>query len=359
MPRKGTVVRELTYAQAVHEALELALAADPAVYVMGLGVPDPGGVFGTTRGLSEIYGENRVMDMPIAENGMTGIALGSALAGMRPVLTHQRVDFMLLSLDQLVNQAAKWHYMFDGRMKAPLVVRGIIGRGWGQGPQHSQSLHSWFAHVPGLKTIMPFTPADAKGMLLSAIEDDNPVVMLEHRWLLGMKGPVEEGMYRTRIGQARIARSGKDVTIVAVSHMVYEALRAASVLESMGVSAEVVDVRTLRPLDGDTILASVRRTGRLVVADPDWGFCGFSAELLALAAERAFPFLQAPPRRVTWPEHPQPTSPALSVDFYPGPGHIAEAVLDSLGREAPCDLRARFDSGVPHDVPDLSFSGPF
>jgi len=191
--------REIKFYEALNEALDQCMAAEPSVYVMGLGVPDPKGIFGSTLGLQDRYGPGRVMDMPVAENGMTGVAIGSALAGMRPVMTHQRIDFALLALEQLVNQAANWHYMFAGKMKIPLVIRMIVGRGWGQGPQHSQNLHTWFAHVPGLKVVMPATPYDAKGLLISSIEDDNPVIFIEHRWLYNITGFVPGNMYRVQL----------------------------------------------------------------------------------------------------------------------------------------------------------------
>src|ERR1700722_19529669 len=210
--------RELKFSQSIHEATDLCLAADPSVYLMGLGVPDPKGVFGTTLNLREKYGD-RVLDMPTAENGMTGVALGSALCGMRPIMVHQRLDFALLAVEQLVNQAAKWHYMFGGQKSAPIVIRLIVGRGWGQGPQHSQSLHSWFAHIPGLKVVAPATAYDAKGLLISSIEDNNPVMFIEHRWLHGITGNVPEGMYRVPIGKSRVVRTGKDITIVGISYM--------------------------------------------------------------------------------------------------------------------------------------------
>lgn len=351
-------MRELTFAQAINEGTEQCMAHDASVYIMGLGVPDPGGIFGTTLGLREKFGPKRVLDMPAAENAMTGIAIGSAIAGMRPVMTHQRVDFALLAVEQIVNQAAKWHYMFDGSMSVPLVIRLIVGRGWGQGAQHMQSLHSWFAHIPGLKVVMPFSPADAKGLLISAIEDNNPVIFMEHRWLHGLRGPVPGNMYASSLGKACVLRKGADVTLLSVSHMTYEALRAATLLADLGISAEVVDIRSLRPLDTETVLASVRRTGRVVVADPDWACCGFSAELLALVVEAAFDALLAAPQRVVWPEHPLPVSPALAQQYYPGPAHIAAAALKTLDRPVPDGLWAA-QGTVPHDVPDLRFSGPF
>lgn len=350
--------RELKFFQAVHEALDLCLDRYPSVYVMGLGVPDPKGVFGTTLGLQEKYGAERVLDMPTAENGMTGIAIGSALVGMRPVMTHQRVDFALLAMEQIVNQAAKWHYMFGGRARVPLVIRLIIGRGWGQGTQHSQSLQSWFAHVPGLKVVMPATPADAKGLLISSIEDDNPVLFFEHRWLHNIAGPVPPGLARTPLGKARVARPGRDLTIVSVSHMTLEALRAAEALARDGVSAEVVDVRTLRPLDRATILASVRKTGRLIVADTGWPTAGFSAELLALVAESAFADLKAAPQRVAQADCPMPSTPALANACYPRHYDIAALARRMLGRR-PIRRPGRPPAAAPLDIPDDSFRGPF
>jgi len=229
--------RKLRYCQAVNEAIDQCMAKDPNVYIMGLGVPDPKGVFGTTLGLQEKYGSSRVMDMPTAENGMTGIAIGSALVGMRPIMVHQRIDFFLLAMEQLVNQAAKWHYTFGGKSSVPLVVRLIIGRGWGQGPQHSQSLQAWFAHVPGLKVVMPTTAYDAKGLLISSIEDNNPIVFLEHRWLHNMVDYVPEETYRVELGKCKIMRAGTDITIAALSYMSVEALKAAEHLKKFGIDA--------------------------------------------------------------------------------------------------------------------------
>jgi len=350
--------RQLKFFEAVNEALDVCLEADPSVYVMGLGVPDPKGIFGTTLGLQEKYGSGRVMDMPSSENAMTGVTIGSALVGMRPVLTHQRVDFALLSMDQLVNQAANWHYMFSGKLSVPLVVRMIIGRGWGQGPQHSQSLQAWFAHIPGLKVVMPATPYDAKGLLISSIEDNNPVIVLEHRWLYGISGTVPEGLYRVPIGQPRISRVGKDVTIVAVSYMAVEALKAADMLAVDGISAEVIDVRTLKPLDNTLILESTRKTGHLVVADLDWKTGGFAGELTARVVEQAFSDLKAAPRRVTLPDLPTPTTPALADHYYPRAVHLAAACRESL--ELDVDRTSmEEDPSIALDVPDLRFTGPF
>ncbi len=354
-------MRNLTCAQAICEATDQLLAADKRVYVMGLGASDPKGIFGTTVGLVDKYGAERVQDMPISENAMTGIGIGSAIVGMRPIMTHQRVDFFLLALDQLINNAAKWHYMFGGQMKVPIVIRLVIGRGWGQGPQHSQSLHSIFAHIPGLKVVMPANPYDAKGLLISAVEDDNPVIFLEHRWLHDIHGEVPEAMYRVPIGQAKIVQEGSDLTIVATSHMTLEAYRALSMLED--VSVELIDLRSIKPLDSETILKSVRKTGRLLVVDPDWKMCGFGAEVSALVSEEAFDALKMAPRRLAYPDRHSPTSWMLANHYYPTAHKIAITVLEMLNKQtASKQLLQKLISdrlNIPLDVPDQTFTGPF
>ncbi len=351
-------MRELKYSEALREAQDQCMAADGSVYVMGLGAPDPTGIFGSTLGLAEKYGADRVLDMPLSENAMTGIAIGSAITGFRPVMTHQRIDFALTAMEQIVNQAAKWHYMFDGQMCVPLVVRMIIGRGWGQGPQHSQSLQAMFAHVPGLKVIMPTTAHDAKGMLVSAIEDDSPVVMLEHRWLYNIPDNVPEEIYRVPIGKARVMREGSDVTLVCLSYMSLEALRAADMLREHDIEAEVIDLRSLRPLDTDTIQASVKKTGCLLVADTAHMEYGASAEIVASIAETMSFDLRCNPKRLGLPEHPAPTSPALADDYYPRAPHIAAAVLEMMGRSSD-GISYDVEDGRRLDQPDSSFTGPF
>ncbi len=350
--------RQLKYSEAIREAQDQCMAADPSVIVMGLGVPDPTGVFGTTLGLQDTYGVDRVMDIPLSENAITGMCIGAALNGMRPILSHQRVDFAMVSIEQIVNQAAKWHYMFGGKAQVPLVIRMIIGRGWGQGPQHSQSLHAWFAHIPGLKVIMPTTAHDAKGMLISAIEDNNPVISLEHRWLYGISDAVPEAMYRTPIGKIRVLREGADVTLVGCSYMSLEALRAADVLAAHGIDAEVIDLASLRPLDEAGILQSVAKTGRLVAVDGGGVSFGVTAEILALVSEHGFATLKQAPVRIGLPDHPAPTSPALADEFYPRDGHIAAAVLKMFGKPIDESLFAK-PTGRRLDQPDASFHGPF
>lgn len=352
-------MREIKCAQAILEATDQCMADDPSVYIMGLGVTDPRGVFGTTLGLESKYGGKRVMDMPVAENGMTGIAIGSALAGMRPIMTHQRIDFMLLSLDQIINNASKWHYMFGGIMKVPLVIRLLVGRGWGQGPQHSQSLQALFAHIPGLKVVMPTTPYDAKGLLVSAIEDDNPVIYIEHRWLHGIVGDVPEEKFRVPIGKAKVIKEGVDVSIISSSYMTLEALKAAEILEQHGIHAEVIDLRTIKPLDENTVISSVRKTGRLVVVDGAWRTAGFSAEILAVASEKAFKFLRNAPVRITFPDVPTPTSWALANHYYPRAVHIVNSVREMLRKKAVSEEHLEMKCDIPLDVPDKAFTGPF
>lgn len=318
-------LRNLSYRAALLEAQRQLLETRPEVYLIGEGIDDPGGVFGSTVGLAREFGPERVMDMPIAENGLTGIAAGSAMCGMRPIFIHMRMDFLPMCLDQIVNHAAKWRYMTGGKVTVPLVIRSIIGRGWGSAAQHSQALHGLFTHFAGLKVVTPSTPYDAKGMLVEAVRDGGPVMFCEHRWLYDFKGYVPEDIYSAPFGKAVARKEGKDVTIVAVSLMVYEAVKAARDLEKDGISAEVIDPRTIKPLDMETILASVRKTGRLVIADVGGTMTGISAEIAAQAAEKAFGALKAPVLRVGLPDVPTPAGAELEKAFYPGAADIKKA----------------------------------
>lgn len=318
--------RRIKYSTAILEATSELLSIDPNVFVIGEGVDDSGGVFGTTRGLAKRFGLRRVLDTPLAENAMTGIAIGAAIAGMRPILVHMRMDFTPLSMDQIINHAAKWHYMFGGRARVPLTIRGIIGMGWGSGAQHSQSLHPLFAHIPGLKVVMPATPYDAKGLLRSAVLDDNPVIFIEHRRLFDSIGHVPEGPYTVEIGKAVVRRDGTDVTIAALSQMNVEALAAAGTLEKDGISCEVIDLRSVKPLDSALVTSSVRKTGRLIVAEPGWRDFAVGAELIARVAEEAIDAFKAAPMRITLPECPTPAGPSLEEAFYPGSVDIVAAV---------------------------------
>jgi pyruvate/2-oxoglutarate/acetoin dehydrogenase E1 component len=276
----------LSYADALYEATRQEMERDPSVFVFGLGVDDPKGMYGTTSELHRIFGPARNFDTPLSEDAMTGVAIGAALAGMRPIHIHQRMDFLLLCMNQLVNIAAKTSYMFAGAMKVPMVVRAIIGRSWGQGAQHSQALHSYFMHAPGIKVAAPTTPHDAKGCLIAAIRDNNPVVFVEHRMLYRFHGHVPAEAYEVPFGRARVLAEGRDITIVAISHMVVEAVRARQQLAKVGISAEVIDPVTLTPIDIETIVASTLKTGRLLVVDNGWLTCGASAEIITQVVER-------------------------------------------------------------------------
>jgi pyruvate/2-oxoglutarate/acetoin dehydrogenase E1 component len=351
-------MRELKYFQAIHEAQYQMLEADPNVLLLGLGVPGPTGIFGTTTGLQERFGASRVIDTPSSENAMTGIALGAAIQGKRPIMVHMRVDFALLAIEPIVNQAAKWHYMYGGKMRAPLVIRMIIGRGWGQGPQHSQSLQSWFAHVPGLKVVMPSRPEDAKGMLISAVKDDAPVLIFEHRWLYNLSGPVTKADVGRPLEGSEVVRKGHHVTIAATSYMVIEALKSAEELAKIGIEAEIIDLRCLTPIDNLSLKTSIAKTGHLIVADTGQAAFGVAAEVIAQASQHAFQYLKAAPRSIALPHLPTPTTPALADLFYPGARDISEAVHAMLGASKPLPPIGTHTQKW-HDTPDPSFTGPY
>ena len=347
----------MKYSDAIAQAIDQSMANDENVIIMGLGVPDPSGIFGTTIGLQEKYGQARVMDLPTSENGMTGVAVGCALTGIRPIMTHHRVDFGLLAMEQICNQSAKWHYSFGGD-GLPMVIRMIIGRGWGQGPQHSQSLQAHFAHIPGIKVVMPATAYDVKGLFISAVEDNNPVIFIEHRWLHYTFGEVPEEMYRVPIGKAKVIREGKDVTVVATSHAVIEALKCASVLEKVGIEVEVVDLRTLRPMDGDTIINSVKKTGHFFAIDTAWSAYGTNAEVLAIVVERGLSLLKQPPVRLGLKDCPTPASPPLAHAYYPNAEDLTRTICKTLGKSID-DVDVKALKPVHVDIPDKSFTGPF
>jgi pyruvate/2-oxoglutarate/acetoin dehydrogenase E1 component len=348
----------ITFAAAVNEALSTALEIDRNVICYGLGVPDPKGVFGTTLGLQEKFGAERVFDMPTSENAMTGVAIGAALAGIRPVMTHQRLDFFLLALDQLVNNAAKWHYMFGGNSCVPITIRLILGRGWGQGPTHSQNLQAWFAHIPGIKVVMPTTPADAKGLLLSSIFDNNPVVYLEHRWLHNTEGDVPEGDFRVPIGKAHKIKSGKELTIVSFSYMTIEALHAVDVLDACGITCDVIDMRSIQPFDWETVIASVTKTGRLIALDTGNEFCSVAGEIVARCSMECFGKLKSAPVRIALPDFPTPTSPSLTKQFYKGAEEIIHSVSAMFDMKIATEPLKKLRTSPP-DVPGSWFKGPF
>ena len=322
----GEDKRIIPYAEAIREALDHALSVDADVFVMGQGVDDPSGMFGATLNLHKKYGKERVFDTSLAENGLTGIAVGAAIGGMRPVYFHNRPDFLLLAMDQIVNHASKWHFMFGGTVNVPLVIWACIGRGWGSAAQHSQALQGLFMHIPGLKLVMPTTCYDAKGLMLSSIADNNPVIILEHRYNFRHKGFVPEEPYRVPIGKGIVRKQGKDITIIAASYMVTEAYNAALELAKDGIEVEVIDLRTLRPLDEELILTSVKKTGRVILADTGWKTGGITAEISALIVEKGFAFLKAPVLRVACPDVPTPAGYTLEEAFYAGMPEIVTEV---------------------------------
>lgn len=348
----------MTFASAINDALNVAMAIDESVICYGLGVPDPRGVFGTTLGLQEKFGADRVFDMPTAENAMTGIGIGAALYGLRPVMTHQRLDFALLSMDQLVNNAAKWRFMFGGKRGVPITIRMILGRGWGQGPTHSQNLQAWFAHIPGLKVVMPASADDAKGLLLSAIFDPDPVIFLEHRWLHNLKSEVPAEDYRVPIGKARLLRRGNDVTIVSMSYMTIEAIHAIDHLESQGITCDLIDLRSVRPIDWDSVNASVKKTGRLLVLDTGHLSGSVAGEIVARVVPDCWGVLKAAPRRLAIPDFPEATSPALTALYHVRAETIAKEVCSLIERDCEALVLAKLRTHPP-DVPGDWFTGPF
>lgn len=354
-------MRTITYSEAVHEAIDYVLSNYSDTVLIGEGVPDPKGVFGTTSGLRKKYGPERVLDMPLAENGMTGICIGAALNGLRPIMVHQRIDFSLLALDQIANNAAKWHYMFDGQASVPLVIRLIVGRGWGQGPQHSQSLHHIFAQIPGLKVVAPVTAQDAKGMLIAAVADDNPVIFVEHRWLHDVLGQVSETSDERPLCGAEILRIGEHITIVAISQMVIEALRAAEALKQVGVEAEVIDIRVLNPLDVDTVVKSVRKTGLLLVVDTACMQASLGHVIISLALGACFSELRQAPRLIANPDCPVPTSHFLAAFYYSEAYDIGLAALELLAfpKQAHAEIQRLLTRCQPTDIPNRNFLGPF
>jgi pyruvate/2-oxoglutarate/acetoin dehydrogenase E1 component len=325
--------RQLSYAKAILEATDQAMSLSSDVIVLGQLVDTKAGIFGTTTGLVDKYGAERVQDFPVAENLMTATAMGASLAGLRPVIAHQRLDFMIYSLDAVVNWLSLWRFKSNGKSAMPVTIRAIVGKGWGQGPQHSKSLHGWFAHLPGLRVAVPATAYDAKGLLLESIFSETPTIFVEGRSLYSMTDFVPEESYRIRFGRAVIRRPGHDATLVALGTMVPQALKAAEALEREGISVEVIDPRTISPLDRKTICDSVLKTKRLVVADPGWRSFGAGAEIVASVAESVGGQLLAPPLRVTLPDSHTPMSSELERRYYPDDNTLAVAIRSLTARK--------------------------
>lgn len=352
-------MRKLTVTESIREAHEQILAKHPEVFLIGEGVGDPKQIFGTTTGLKEKF-MGRVLDMPISEAGLTGVCVGASLNGLKPILVHQRMDFSMYAMDQVVNNAAKWFSMFGGQRSCPIVIRMIVGRGWGQGNQHSQNLEALYAHIPGLKVVVPSTAMAAKGLLYASVCDPNPVIFIEHRWLGQHTSDVPEDLYKVEIGKARIAKRGGDVTIVAWGHALVEALHAADYLGQQGIYAEVIDLQTVRPLDMETIRESCAKTTKLLVVNDAWRTGGVTGEILAQVYERHdWPHMSARPQRLTYPDFPSPSSPGLTSRYYPGPREICWEVKKMVSKDFDLSFVNAYQEGRIHDIPDDTFKGPF
>ena len=309
--------RTLAYNKAINEALDQAMELSEDVHLMGQLVDYKSGIFGTTTGLVDKFGPERVKDFPVSESVMTTAALGSALAGRRPVIAHQRLDFMIYSLDAIVNWLALWRFKSNGESNLPVTIRAVVGRGWGQGPQHSKSLHAWFAHLPGLQVAVPATAHDAKGLMLESIFGENPVMMVEHRSLFSMTDHVPEVPYRVRFGEAALRRKGSDATVAAIGMMVPLALQVAEKLADESIDVEVIDMRTVAPLDVPRVCDSAERTGRLLVADPAWATMSVASELIARVSEEVGGKLKTEPVRTCLPDSHTPMSCVLEEAYYP------------------------------------------
>jgi pyruvate dehydrogenase E1 component beta subunit len=325
-------LREITFAQAINEALAEEMRRDPRVFIIGEDVAEAGTPFKVLAGLVKEFGPERVIDSPISEAGITGIGVGAAMTGMRPVVDIMFGDFITLTMDQMVNQAAKIHYMSGGKLKVPMVMRTTLGATRRSAAQHSQSLHAWFSHIPGLKVVLPSTPYDAKGLLKTAIRDDNPVVFFEDKLMYQMKGPVPDAEYTIPFGVAAIKRQGRDITLISTSSMVQVSLSAADILDHSGVSAEVIDVRTTFPLDKQTLVDSARKTSRVIVVDEGYQRYGVTAEIASVIADEAFYYLDAPVRRMGAMDVPVPFSPVLEDQTVPTPESVAAMARTLCGK---------------------------
>jgi acetoin:2,6-dichlorophenolindophenol oxidoreductase subunit beta len=328
--QEHSAVRTISYADAGIEALREEMRRDPSIFYIGQGIGIRGGNWQQTRGLFAEFGGHRLRDTPISEIGQTGIGIGAAMAGSRPVVDIVFMDFVLEPMSQIVQQASTIHYISNGQIKVPLVIRAAMGGVRSSGPHHSHTFYSFFTHIPGLKVVVPAYPYDVKGLLKTSLHEDNPVMFLEHKALYGSKGPVPEEDYTIPFGKAVIRREGADVTLVAVSMMVLRAMEAAEILAKQGISVEVIDPRTVAPLDEDAILKSVAKTGRLAIADEAYATCGFAAEIAALAAERTLDSLDAPVRRICARPAPHAFSPSLDSEIQPSTDRIVREVMELM-----------------------------
>jgi pyruvate dehydrogenase E1 component beta subunit len=350
----------ITYAEAINLAQTEIMYNDESVFILGLGVTSPTGVFGSVKGINKKF-PNRVLETPASENCITGIAIGASIISMKPVLIHQRLDFALLSLEQIVNQAAKWFYMYGEKMTCPIVIRMVIGRGWGQGPQHSQSLQSWFAHIPGLKVLMPTFALDAYNGLIMAINDPSPVLILEHRWLYELKSQFSKPDLKelTNVGQykSRVVHIGQDLTLIANSIMTIECIKVAELLKDFGINIEVIDLFVISPLDSSTILKSVAKTKNAIIVDNAFVGFGISAEISSIIVENLFDEIERPPVRIGFPNKPLPASPELAKNYFPTYIEIYNTVLKYLKLESKIPFLVKSKEFL--DVPNPNFTGPY
>ena len=352
--------RVISSSEAVNEATILAMLKNKNVFVIGEGVNDPKEIFGTTKNLKKKFGSKRVIETPISENAMTGVCIGSAMMGLKPIQIHQRVDFALLAMEQIMNNCAKTFFVSNEKHNVPMVIRMIIGRGWGQGPMHSQVLDSMFAQIPGLKVYMPTFPKDFKGMLLAAIEDPNPVVFLEHRWLHNIKGHVPKKYYKNKTNKINKILNGKDLTIVANGYNLLEVLELKKILNKINVSFDLFDLNIIQPLYTKDIIKSLKKTGRIILIDSGYKKFGIGAEILSQIMENNMNSLKHKPIRIGLPFVPTPSSRFLANNYYPNKEKILSSILDVMNKKKYKKyLLKLIKSKIPVDVPDLNFKGPF
>jgi pyruvate/2-oxoglutarate/acetoin dehydrogenase E1 component len=359
MPGKK-MINQNNFAGEILRATIDGMKQDQKSIIMGLGVTDPKGVFGTTFGLAENFGSERVIETPTSENAMTGVGVGLAISGHRTILVHQRLDFFLLAMDQLVNSAAKWHYMYGGQKSVPLTIRLVLGRGWGQGPTHSQNLHAWFAHIPGLKVLMPAFTEDVYPMLRAAIDDPNPVIFLEDRWLHSQHGNFKEHKPGSKFefGNARLVRKGSDLTVISSGYGSILSLNAVDYLAKNGVDAELIDLRSIKPVDLNSIVSSVNKTGKVLIVDSGHEFSGFASEIVKLVVVNSFSSLKSAPSVIAGRNVPEPTSHGVIRDFKFGAFEIAQKAFELMNRTTPIDCRNSLKP-ILSDVPNENFKGPF
>ncbi len=350
--------RPITMAESINEAIQIAMKKDKSMLCYGLGTTDPKGIFGTTIGLEKKYGKDRVFDVPASENALTGVSVGLGINGIRSIVSHQRLDFFLLAMDQLVNSAAKWFFTYNKAI--PITIRLIVGRGWGQGPTHAQNLHSWFAHIPGLKVVMPSNAYDAKGLLLSSIFDPNPVIFIENRWLHQSISNVPKKQYFINLGKSKKKLSGKKITIISSSYLTAEAINACKYLKKLNIDVDLIDLRTIAPLDWSNIKKSIKKTGSLLVLDSGHFSGSIASEIIYKATNECFEFLKKPPSKLCQPDIPEPSSFGLTKKFYITYKEIIGKVCKMLN----CDkelikAELNYKKEFLHDIPNSNFKGPF